>query len=637
MSSLATQAARYASLGFAIIPLYGISDGACTCGRAECRSQGKHPIGEHGASNPIVDAEIAAEQWHATPDANIGIVAGASQRVIIDLDSPEAKAHLKSIADKDTLVAIEAAPIAKTGKGWHVHFSDELGTYAPSVGSGDDHGIDIRGGVSYIVAPPSTHANGTTYQWIQGTELTQAPVATPWLHKYITDRTKAAPRIYTDDARIIEGNRNQELASIAGTLRNRGLSRSIIATTLHQANSEMVRPPLEDSEVNNIANSVATYAPGDTIPTDLIAMRSEQAAAADPDLPILFTKLTPLPTSHMVETDPPPIKWIWDGYIAPGTVNMLHGEGGVGKSMLALKIIEQALRGGSLFGGAFRPVPVISLDGENAPGLIHNRIQLTTIRAGDLLYTYAVPVAILGLEDLTTSLIDHLATTHGDALFVIDSQRALWSGDEKEQDQAGIMLRGLARHLEGKGSAILIIHHDTKAGAYSGTSDINAALSGCRLHLERSKNPTEQSTRHLTQPKNRIAQEAPRQVFEIQIKKVMDTTLRREESGIKIVDKIDIEEAKYQEDLSALRTLASVTGGVTFHEFWNTRQPESWAKEEGKKVKLISTYDTRWQRMKEDLGDGFAVTTGGQGRITAKAIPGAISYPEGSGYDEPSI
>ena len=635
MSSLATAAAKYASLGFAIIPLHGITNGACTCGKGECSSKGKHPIGEHGASNPIIDAELATDQWRTTPTANIGIVAGASRRVIIDLDSPEAKAHFKLIADKDTLAAIDTAPIAKTGKGWHVHF-DTFVEYAPSVGSGDDHGIDIRGGVSYIVAPPSLHANGYTYTWIQGNEVTTAPPVTPWLHKYITDRTKTAPRVYTDDARIIKGERNKELASIAGTLRNRGLSHSIIAGTLHQANKEMVEPPLKDGEVDVIARSVSTYAPGDTIPTDLIAMRSEQAAAADPDLPILFTKLTPLPTKEMVETDPPPIDWIWDGYIAPGTVNMIHGEGGVGKSMLALKIIEQALRGGSLFGGAFRPVPVISLDGENAPGLIHNRIQLTTIRADDQLHTYAVPIAILGLEDLTTSLIDHLAKNHGDALFVIDSQRALWSGDEKEQDQAGIMLRGLARHLEGKKSSVLIIHHDTKAGAYSGTSDINAALSGCRLHLERSKNPTEQSTRHLTQPKNRIAQEAPRQVFEIQIKKVMNPTLRREESGIKIVDKIDIEEAKYQEDLSALRYLASQTGGVTYHNFWKGRTP-TWAKIEGQKVTLISTYDTRWARMKADLGDGFTITTHPEGRITAKAIPGAISYPEASGYEEPSI
>lgn len=599
MSSLATEAARYASLGYAIIPLHGISDGACTCGRAECRSQGKHPIGENGASNPIVDAEIAAEQWYATPDANIGIVAGASRRVIIDLDSPEAKAHLKSIADKDTLTAIEAAPIAKTGKGWHVHFSDELGTYAPSVGSGDDHGIDIRGGVSYIVAPPSTHANGTTYQWIQGNEVTQAPIITQWLHKYITDRTKAAPRIYTDDARIIEGNRNQELASIAGTLRNRGLSRSIIATTLHQANSEMVRPPLEDWEVNNIANSVATYAPGDTIPTDLIAMRSEQAAAADPDLPILFTKLTPLDTSNMVETDPPPIDWLWDGYIAPGTINMLHGEGGVGKSMLALKIIEQAVAGGELFGAKFRRVPVISLDGENAPNLIHNRIQLTTIRADDPLHIYAVPVAILGLEDLTTSLIDHLATKHGDALFVIDSQRALWSGDEKEQDQAGIMLRGLARHLEGKASAVLIIHHDTKAGAYSGTSDINAALSGCRLHLERSKNPTEQSTRQLTQPKNRVAQEAPRRVFELAIE-CQPRTHRASISGITLVDKEDSKEAKYQIILQQAKTLACNTGGVLYRDLWTAIEWE-WSKDGPSR-----THADDWTRLKKEMHDnGF--------------------------------
>lgn len=364
MTSLATEAARYASLGYAIIPLHGITNESCTCGKVECPSKGKHPIGEHGASNPIIDAELAADQWRTTPSANIGIVAGASRRVIIDLDSDDAKARFKRIADQDTLAAIDTAQIAKTGKGWHIHFADELGTYAPSVGSGDDHGIDIRGGVSYIVAPPSVHVNGYTYTWIQGNEVTTAPPVTPWLHEYITDRTKTAPRVYTEDARIIEGNRNVELASIAGTLRNRGLPGEVIARTLSHVNYLMVQPPLDEAEVDVIARSVSAYAPGDVIPTDLIAMRSEQAAAEDPDLPILFTKITPLPTDLMVMTDPPPIDWLWDGYIAPGTINMLHGEGGVGKSMLALKIIEQALAGGELFGAKFRRVPVISLDGD---------------------------------------------------------------------------------------------------------------------------------------------------------------------------------------------------------------------------------------------------------------------------------
>jgi RecA-family ATPase len=284
---------------------------------------------------------------------------------------------------------------------------------------------------------------------------------------------------------------------------------------------------------------------------------------------------------------------------ARGIVAVASAKGGVGKSMLALKIIEQALAGGELFGAKFRSVPVISLDGENAPGLIHNRIQLTTIRAGDPLHVYAVPIAILGLEDLTTSLIDYLSAEHGDGLFVIDSQRALWSGDEKEQDQAGIMLRGLARHLEGKKSAVLIIHHDTKAGAYSGTSDINAALSGCRLHLERSKNPTEQSTRHLTQPKNRIAQEAPRRVFELAIE-CQPSSHRASLSGITLVDKEDSKEAKYQMIFNQAKTLACNAGGVLYRDLW-TAIEWKWGKDGPSR-----THADDWTRLKKDMHEnGF--------------------------------
>ena len=109
--SLRTAAAKYASLGYGVIPLHWIKDdGKCSCGRVDCEYEGKHPLGEHGASNPMLDAELVTAQWEDTPEANIGLVAGASRRVIIDLDSLAAKDHLKDICDLDTHTAMMTAP-----------------------------------------------------------------------------------------------------------------------------------------------------------------------------------------------------------------------------------------------------------------------------------------------------------------------------------------------------------------------------------------------------------------------------------------------------------------------------------------------------------------------------------------------
>jgi len=58
---------------------------------------------------------------------------------------------------------------------------------------------------------------------------------------------------------IFEGARNTSLMSLAGSLRARGMSRDGILAALQIANQEQVQPPLPDSEVACIAESVMRY------------------------------------------------------------------------------------------------------------------------------------------------------------------------------------------------------------------------------------------------------------------------------------------------------------------------------------------------------------------------------------------
>ena len=160
-------------------------------------------------------------------------------------------------------MAMMTAPIAKTGNGWHVHFDDPSGSYAPSVGTGDDAGIDIRGGVSYIVAPPSRHKNGTTYKWIQGTDATAAPPVTAWLHDYLTGRRKAPAPVLEDDHQETKGGRNNLLASLAGSMRRRGMSVTAIEAALLAENALKNKPPLPVAEVTAIARSIGKLQPTD--------------------------------------------------------------------------------------------------------------------------------------------------------------------------------------------------------------------------------------------------------------------------------------------------------------------------------------------------------------------------------------
>ena len=70
--------------------------------------------------------------------------------------------------------------------------------------------------------------------------------------------------------RVTEGGRNTALASLAGSMRNRGMSEAAIYAGLLVANQEICSPPLPEKEVATIAKSIASYPPAETVtPSDL--------------------------------------------------------------------------------------------------------------------------------------------------------------------------------------------------------------------------------------------------------------------------------------------------------------------------------------------------------------------------------
>jgi hypothetical protein len=61
---------------------------------------------------------------------------------------------------------------------------------------------------------------------------------------------------------IREGRRNVALASVAGSLRSRGLDAETICSVLLEVNQRMCEPPLAEAEVVGIGRSIGRYPPG---------------------------------------------------------------------------------------------------------------------------------------------------------------------------------------------------------------------------------------------------------------------------------------------------------------------------------------------------------------------------------------
>ena len=76
-----------------------------------------------------------------------------------------------------------------------------------------------------------------------------------------------SPTLIAGGDTIFEGNRNNTLASLAGTMRSKGLGFDAIKAALIAANETQVSPPLPDAEVEQIADSIMRYEPSDSSST----------------------------------------------------------------------------------------------------------------------------------------------------------------------------------------------------------------------------------------------------------------------------------------------------------------------------------------------------------------------------------
>jgi hypothetical protein len=111
---------------------------------------------------------------------------------------------------------------------------------------------------------------------------------------------------------VVQGDRNNALTSIAGSMRARGLDGTAILAALRQHNTTHVIPPLPDDELMRIAASVANYTPTAvpvTIPrtskiADKVLTRQAKRVSEDPGLlASAAVALRPhLASGHLTET-----------------------------------------------------------------------------------------------------------------------------------------------------------------------------------------------------------------------------------------------------------------------------------------------------------------------------------------------
>lgn len=205
---------------------------------------------------PAEEAEVR-KWWTAMPTANLGVVTGTASGglLVLDVDGPEGRASLRGLT-------LPVTPVAETGSGYHYYFRHPGGAVANAVRVRP--GLDVRADGGYVVAPPSLHASGRRYAWLDGLspdDVALAP-APYWLVEALQVRRKAAGRTADEWAVLLaqgveEGQRNATLASLAGLLLRHGVKPLVTLSLLLAWNDARCRPPLASDEVASVVRSIA--------------------------------------------------------------------------------------------------------------------------------------------------------------------------------------------------------------------------------------------------------------------------------------------------------------------------------------------------------------------------------------------
>lgn len=235
-------AIKLLTLGYSVIP----SGGGDT---------GKAPLIAWTKYQDEFPDETNIDKWEREFNPSLwGVVTGyASGVVIIDIDDPAKK----TIFDRAGL-----QPHIKTPRGgYHYWFKHPGGTIKTCAGILP--GVDVRGDGGFV------NVIGKRKDGEYETLIVPVPDQLyPWeklpneIFAAMNSNGKKPAQIKDAQLHVIpQGQRNTELASIAGSMRARGLSETAIESALLAINQQSCDPPLDDDEVTGIARSVSRYAP----------------------------------------------------------------------------------------------------------------------------------------------------------------------------------------------------------------------------------------------------------------------------------------------------------------------------------------------------------------------------------------
>lgn len=492
VASMKEWALRYAHLGLAVFPV---------------KEKGKAPATPHGCKDATTDALQIETWWNINPQYNIGIATGSRSGglVVIDLDIDEEKGKNGYEILKEWQKEHGDLPetwISITGNGGYHYFYRDTAANKNKVDLYD--GIDIRGEGGYIVAPPSIHPNGHTYEWEQEPGEYEIAAVNSLTAEFLLGPAPEKKQYFHQEEIIPEGQRVSTLIQLIGSQRSKGLGEAAIRAAVQAENEEKCIPPLTDQELER-----------QVFPALKRGWMPERPYTATMDKGKIrpmkeFKPIRAVTAAELDKMDIPPIEWIVEK-ILPVGLAMIGAPSKYYKSYMALGLCVAICNGGKFLDFDCHKHSCLYLDLESTkrrPKSRLNQILGPFGRKPDNLHIITGTDEPGRIGDGFENQIEYQLQEHPDIkLIVVDVFQMIrqpakknQTGYDRDYDDFKVLKRIADRYNIG----LMLIHHTRKMrdpsdvfNEFSGSVGVMGALD-CAWLIAKDDRYSEEGTLHIT-------------------------------------------------------------------------------------------------------------------------------------------
>lgn len=313
-------AKKLAKMGFKVFPL---------------RENDKRPLFKGSAQTQgTTDLNQVRDIWTQHPNANIGIATG-NGLTVIDVDTIAShgvdgeNSMLEYQVDNGFINETLEVTTPTGGKHYYYLTDNEYSNKASIL-----PGVDVRGLGGYVVGPGST-INGTLYEAKQLTEPQRANSEVLQLlgackkRETSTDPFEALEKGYSETL-IPRGSRTDYLIKQCAQLCDGTKTLETMKKMIQVINENNLEIPLTDKELEM-----------EVFPS-LERFKKHEAKKVDPETSIDPNKINLVNVSDIEKEY---VEWLVPGYIPKGTITIIGGDGGLGKTSLWCNIASAISNG----------------------------------------------------------------------------------------------------------------------------------------------------------------------------------------------------------------------------------------------------------------------------------------------------